>query len=235
MDHPKRKSDMHYVVKSNALIEGAQRLSLREQRLLLLLLSKVDSTTKIDQSTWYTATPQELGETFPAISRARNTVADLRAATQGLYGRTIDWKRGDKRYSSRWISAKRWKEDGSEYSVQFAQEIWKEISFVRKGFTKIAMSDLSSLKSKYGVRLFEVMTKWKAVGRVEYSEEQLRQLLGAETIHTGRGKFKERVLEAAVRDIKEHTTMLVEMQTIKQGSRNVGYAFKIRRGGQVKN
>ena len=84
-------------------------------------------------------------------------------------------------------------------------------------------------KSKYSIRLYELVLKWVVTGKTEkYEIEEFRNKIGVtpeEYSHLG--DFKKRVIEVAIKEINSKTDIKVELEQFKTGRSVTHFQFKI--------
>ena len=98
-------------------------------------------------------------------------------------------------------------------------------------FTKpqVAQIYLGSLRhSGYAIRLYELLIKWRSIGKTPLFELQsFRQQLGVElNQYKTMSNFKSRVLDPAIKQINEHTDITIKYEQHKQGRIITGFTFK---------
>lgn len=96
------------------------------------------------------------------------------------------------------------------------------INDLRGNFTQLELEALSTCGTYPAMRLYEVCASWKRAGRVCYTTEEWRGLLGA----TGKSynafaQFKRRAWEPSVRAVNERTELRIEPEYIKEGRQTV--------------
>ncbi len=95
----------------------------------------------------------------------------------------------------------------------FANDVVPLIVGLEKKFTKYEIEQIKGLQSRYAIRLYEFLIKWRSVGKTnEISLDELRNhfgLLSDEYVRMHH--FKARVLDLAISQINEHTDIIAEM------------------------
>jgi plasmid replication initiation protein len=77
---------------------------------------------------------------------------------------------------------------------------------------------VSDFKSKYSIRLYELLIKWLNVAKTEkYSINDLRSKLGLDaTEYSTMSNFKSNVLDRAVSEINKHTNITVDYDQFRK-------------------
>lgn len=92
--------------KSNALVEASYKLTLQEQRFLLLCIGRLKSGSDAESTELQktmTVTAEEYFDSFPDMGR-KNAEVQLQEAIDRLWDRSIILKDDEKREEFRWIS-----------------------------------------------------------------------------------------------------------------------------------
>ncbi|GAB03439.1 replication initiation protein RepM, partial [Acinetobacter sp. NBRC 100985] len=109
----------------------------------------------------------------------------------------------------------------------FAPDVIPLITQLEKSFTAYQLKQISSLTSKYAIRLYELLIQWRSVGKTPMFElDDFRFKLGlAEHEYTKMANFKVRVLDAALNQINELTDIIASYEQHKNGRVISGFSF----------
>ena len=221
------------VVKDNALIEASYKLSLVEQRLILMAI--VEMRKPLD----YQNKPREI--VISASDYARHFDTHINTAYQALQDATkdlmarqftfIDIVDGKKiKKTSRWVSEIGYGVNEAVVTMKFAPAIMPLISELERRFTSYSLDRIASLNSAYAVRLYELLIQWRSTGLTPLIKlDDLRQKLGVEKNEYPRmTDFKKRVLDLGIEQINEHTDITARYNQIKKGREIVGFEFSFK-------
>ena len=221
------------VVKDNALIEASYKLSLVEQRLILMAI--VEMRKPLD----YQNKPREI--VISASDYARHFDTHINTAYQALQDATkdlmarqftfIDIVDGKKiKKTSRWVSEIGYGVNEAVVTMKFAPAIMPLISELERRFTSYSLDRIASLNSAYAVRLYELLIQWRSTGLTPLIKlDDLRQKLGVEKNEYPRmTDFKKRVLDLGIEQINEHTYINAKYKQIKKGREIVGFEFSFK-------
>ena len=221
------------VVKDNALIEASYKLSLVEQRLILMAI--VEMRKPLD----YQNKPREI--VISASDYARHFDTHINTAYQALQDATkdlmarqftfIDIVDGKKiKKTSRWVSEIGYGVNEAVVTMKFAPAIMPLISELERRFTSYSLDRIASLNSAYAVRLYELLIQWRSTGLTPLIKlDDLRQKLGVEKNEYPRmTDFKKRVLDLGIEQINEHTDITAKYKQIKKGREIVGFEFSFK-------
>lgn len=224
-------SNKDLVVKDNALIHAAYRLSLAEQRLILLSIVAARSAgLKVDEKRELEVHALAYTETFKV---AKQTAYEaLKEAAESLMKRSFSYEyrteKGDLRTAkSAWVQYIDYSAASGTIKLIFATKVIPLITQLEKHFTSYEMAQVSNLTSAYAIRLYELLMLWKSTLKTEvFDIEIFREKLGIEpSKYTTMSNFKARVLEPAIRQINATTDILASYQQHKTGRKITGISF----------
>lgn len=220
------------IVKDNALINASYNLDTIEQRLMLLAIVQARKTqSEIDANTRLRIHASEYMERFNVNKHAAYKA--LKTAVTNLFGRqftyyTIDSKTGkQKKVISRWVQNIAYIDEAAILEVTFTVDVIPLITRLEKQFTSYQLKQVSQLSGKYAIRLYELLISWREIGKTPIFEiSDFRSKLGLGSDDYPRiDTFKRRVLESAIKQINEHTDILVKVEQHKEGRSISGFSF----------
>ena len=220
------------VVTANELIllEDIAKLSLHERKLFYIAVAQCRMTDKDFYE--YETSASELAEMWD--QDPSNLYDSIHKASTELMKVVIEQKNG-KNYKLRHIFEEC---DYSEGRLKF--KLHKEMTDLLLGnnrsFSKPLMWDFMRMRSPYSIAIWHLMQKEmnsaKPYGVVqlefELSLEELRRVTGTENKLTQVGAFKSRVLDKALREIKENALVAISYTNVKRGREIVGFRFLAR-------
>ena len=223
------------IVKSNELVQASFTLSLVEQRLILLAIVEARETgLGIDANTHLTVSAGLYAKHFGlSLSAAYKALGD---AAKSLFERQVTFfdvnvATGQPRKRiTRWVSEISYLDGSSCVQLIFAPSIVPEITRLEANFTSYDLEQVSNLQSAYAVRLYELLIKWRSVGKTPvFKVEEFRGQLGVGLDeYTAMGNFKARVLDLAVAQVCAHTDLIVSYEQVKSGRTIIGFQFKFK-------
>lgn len=220
------------IVKSNALVEAAYRLSLMEQRVILACLSRIDPRASISADVAY---PIPLDELVKLAGKLEKTAyVQAKEAALKLYRREI-WIRkypnggGDiiEVTPGRWIQAAPFIDVKKQISLQFTTLIIPYISGLKKEFTRYNLDDIVKFNSVHSIRLYELICQYRNVGDRFITLADLRDMFQIGDKYKVTKDLKRYVLDAALKDINAKTPLQVSYESIKTGRAISGFRFLI--------
>ena len=220
------------VVKDNALINASYNLDTTEQRLILLAIVQARELSKhVDANSTLEVHAHHYMKQFNVDKHA--AYEGLKNAASNLFERKFSYKgihegtQQEKIVKSRWVSKIAYVESVGIVELTFAPDVIPLITQLEKSFTAYELKQISSLTSKYAIRLYELLIQWRSVGKTPLFElDDFRFKLGlAEGDYTKMANFKVRVLDAALNQINELTDIIASYEQHKNGRVISGFSF----------
>ena len=220
------------VVKDNALINASYNLELTEQRLILLAIVNARETGQgITADSKLEIRANDYATHFNVTNEAAYIA--LKEAVNNLFERQFSFKEAHKDTGkigivrSRWVSRIKYVDELAVLEVTFSPDVVPLITRLEKNFTSYQLEQVAGLTSKYAIRLYELLISWRAVGKCYYELGQLRDALGiGKNEYAQMGHFKSRVLDASLKQIKDHTDIEASYTQKKSGRVIIGFDFK---------
>lgn len=114
------------------------------------------------------------------------------------------------------------KYDNGTLTATVNDEVEPYLNELRGNFTPLELETLNTCGTYPAMRLYEVCTSWKRAGKVRYTVNEWRGLLGA----TGKSydvfaQFKRRIWLPAVDAVNERTELEIDPEYVKEGRKTV--------------
>ena len=227
------------IVKDNALMNASYNLDLVEQRLILLaMLEARESGKGINANDPLTVHAESYINQFGV---ARQTAYQaLKDACKDLFARQFSYQekreRGRANITSRWVSQIAYIDETGTVEVIFAPAVVPLITRLEEQFTKYDIEQISGLSSAYAVRLYELLICWRTTGKTPIIDlTEFRKRIGVlDTEYQRIDVFKRGVLELALKQVNEHTDIIVKVEQHKTGRTITGFSFKFKQKQQPK-
>ena len=220
------------IVKDNALIEASHKLSEVEQRLILLAIIKArEFCNDIEQ-----LKDKELiihaSDYINAFDVDKTTAYRmLKQAVLGLFEqkwgyRYINSKGNVAVRYERFTQSAEYVENEATVKFMFANAIIPMLVELERNFTSYEIEQVANLESRYGMRLFECLIRFKASKTLIITLDDLRFRFGLlDNEYKAMSDFKKRVLDAAVSDINKNADIIVNYEQQKNGRKITGFTF----------
>jgi len=119
-----------------------------------------------------------------------------------------------------------YRKGSGEVHITFTPAVIPYVTELKGNFTKMMAHHIIPMKSKYGMRLYELCMSWMGTER-EFTIEEFRKLFGVENKYKTLKNLKARVLNPALKDIQNHTDLKVQFGQVKSGREVVAFQFAI--------
>lgn len=218
------------VVKSNHLIEASYQLTLNEQRVILLAITKIHRQKPLCAEDIFSISAADFSIYFDMD--LNNTYQELIKVAERLYERTLIIHQPDPDFptltktKTRWISSIDYIPETGTLRLMFAQKIVPYLSMLKEQFTKYPLVSVSSMSSIYAVRLYELLKQWSAVGKREVNLDWLKQQLEIQNEYQRMFDFKKYVIEPAITQINKHSDLQVSYTQRKTGREVTHFTFE---------
>jgi plasmid replication initiation protein len=203
---------------ANELIKSAQGLNIGEKRLLMLAVSKLDSKAKPTiQGATVAISVSEMVEVFGL--NPDSAYQEAKKAAEGIMKRQIRLKTNDADSELiQWVGKSKYNKGEGWILVEFYYGLFPHLFELKSHFTSYRLSRASGLRSVYSWRLFELLMQFKKTGLLNMPIEEFQHSLETpETYNADFSLLRARVIEPAVKEIREKDGLAVEWEAIKAG------------------
>ena len=217
-----------FIIKSNKLIEARYRLGLQELQVVFWLLGQI----KHDDED-FKSHKLEIREFCNFIQvKPEKKYTELRKVTKNLMQRVmeIEEEDGDEIIQVAWLSSAIYKSKQGYVLLRFDPELKPYILQLKSHFTKINLEDASRLKSKYAIRVFELLLQYENIGSRNIAIIDLRNYCGIkEKEYKNYFDFKRKVIQKSKEEINQKTEYTVDYREIKSSRKVVAVEWSIKK------
>lgn len=212
---------MEMVVQDNRLIDSPRFFSLQEQRLFILLVSKLNPKN-----------PEDITFRLPVAEFAKalgipekDAIRDLKRITKDLMKRVIEMKKqnSDGGRSTAYLHIVSYAEywHGKGYAdIKISDEIAPYLFQLKERFTTYKLTQITRLSSIYAIRIYEILKKHEKIGSRKLFINELRKILAIKDTQYKRfNDFSKSVLEIAKKEINAKTDLEIDYKLIKNGKK----------------
>lgn len=208
------------VTMSNMLTRAAYSLSLSEKRLLMLAVTRIDSSSDVNASQILTISPAEYAD-FYALNHT-SVYRTLKRAVENLWARTLVT---DDNMKYRWIISSRY-ENGT-VELEFHPSLRPHLVQLKNQFTQYFLHRAADFKLLYTWRLFELIMQFKNTGYLKIDLGDFKKALDVPTAYNRDfGLVRSKVITPAIKEIKEKDGLKVTWKPIKTGRKVTALEFK---------
>ena len=218
----------YLIVKNNDLVESRYKLSLQEQKLILVLTSKIKKEdTELKKYQFYVS---ELAD-FLGLKKD-GYYTELKKITEKLITRSLKIKEPDGLLQISFLSSAKYFKNKGKVELSFDEKLKPYLLQIKNNFTKYQLKNIVQLNSVYAIRIYELCKQYENTDQKEriIELEELKAILGIEKgKHKLYGHFKKYVLEIAKREINAKTDIEMDFEGIKTVRKITDVKFTIKR------
>ncbi len=223
--------------KSNALIEASYKLSLQEQRFLLVCISRLKSGEDApppDEQKTLTITAAEFHEAFPDMGR-QNAEAKLWEAIDRLWDRSVIIRDEVVREEFRWVQYRaQYFKGEARVQITFSDAIMPYLTQLKGQFTRVVVKNVSSLSSTYSIRIYELLQQFRSTGERTISLNDFRSMLAIEDKYQQFKDLNKMIIKPAIAELNKKSDLAVTAETVKKGRNVVALRFRFKEDKQIK-
>jgi len=232
------KKNKLLVTKSNTLVEAGYRLSLDEQRLLLLAIGQVESRDSVvSRQDLFTISAREFS--IFTNGDTSNSYRSIKAASEDLFERRITFweKETGSVLVTRWVSSVKYNENEGTVSLRFAQDVLPLLTQIKGYFTQYNLENISKLTSVHSIRIYEICLQYLSNKWRDIPLDEFRYLLGIEDQYLEFKALNQWVIKPSIEQINKYTDIKISVTAQRLKRRVIALKFKIesRAVGSVKS
>ena len=206
------------VTKSNELINANYKLTLNEQRLVLIALSKVDSRGQAQRE--FKVTGQEFAK-FTGLQE-KHAYDALYEAAKKLFSRDLRWTEYEAGEEIEVLlhltsQVKLAKKGEGRVKLRWTEEAMPYITQLQSRFTSYKLKHALSLSSAYAIRIFEMLMQFKTTKTRTIKLEDIRSMLKVESKYPKFKDFNRWIIQPTIKDINQNTPYIVSFSYSKIG------------------
>ncbi|MEE3451293.1 MAG: replication initiation protein [Acutalibacteraceae bacterium] len=204
------------VRKSNTAVQKARySLTLRQQKLLCLLISQIREDTTAATYTQFNLREvyDILGDTTQNYYKAKQELKDLADKSWWI----VSDKNKDEEVLVRFLSKVITNKNTQTVKILWDIDMLPHLQNLRREYTQYKLFYILTMKSEYTVRIYELLKSVAGKTNWNFKIEQLKKLLMCDTKYKQFGHFKARVIDTAVNEINEKTDINVSYELFRYG------------------
>ncbi len=211
------------VTKHNDLIEASYKLTLEEQRLLLICIAKLDSRPNTPFPDAITISAEEYSDQYGIL--LRNAYQQLQDASSKLYERDIKIKNAQKKERMRWVYRVIYHDGEGCITLKFSPDVKPYISQLNGFFKSYHLKQIARMKSTYSIRLYELLNQWRDSGKRFFTLADFKEMLQINDAYDRYTDLRKWVIEPAIEEINDKTDLHVTFQPEKKSRKVVKLVF----------
>jgi len=217
------------VIKANNLIEGIMDMSHNEHRFTLYLISKINKNDKEfrKQKVNVKEFAELIGCEHDIYGYMRNmadTIVSHKIKILGLEGEVLNVN---------WFSYTNYVPKTGTLEIAFNNDLVPFLLNIDVAYTKYFLSNVRFMKSKYSIRIYELLKQYEKIGTRIITLEDIRMYLGiSPDEYKFYADFKKRVISTSQKELKEYSDICFEFEEIKASRKITAIKFIIRRNSK---
>lgn len=208
------------VYKSNYLVNASYKLTLNEQRIILLAISKLDSREEFCERTIQIKS-NEFCERFKI--KKNDFYNTINLTLDSLFNRVVRIRNDEIKHEFRFISSKKYYNNLSYFEITFSNEIMNYLIDLKDNFSRYDLKHVVNFKNKHSVRIYEMLNefRYKNIKKRVITINELKECLDLKNEYLRFNSFRQSVINKAVNEINEHTNINVKYNKIFNSSKSV--------------
>lgn len=208
------------VYKSNYLVNASYKLTLNEQRIILLAISKLDSREEFCERTIQIKS-NEFCERFKI--KKSDFYNTINLTLDSLFNRVVRIRNDEIKHEFRFISSKKYYNNLSYFEITFSNEIMNYLIDLKDNFSRYDLKHVVNFKNKHSVRIYEMLNefRYKNIKKRVIKIEELKECLDLKNEYSRFNSFRQSVIDKAVNEINEHTNISVKYNKIYNSNKSV--------------
>lgn len=204
-------TSQNLVYKSNDLMTANYKLTVPEQRIILMCIAKIsrDPTQVVTDEKMYTFTAREYAEMCEISLMA--AYSDIKEAADQLFERRVIFNLHDRERKTRWIQTADYVDGEGRVELRFSKEILPLLGNLRSNFTKYSLNAVARLSSPHAFRMYDLIARhrFKCNPTVQISIDQIRFCLALDNAYPLYADLRKRVIEPALKMIDDLTDIKI--------------------------
>jgi len=215
IDSEEVKPNDYWVTKANTLIEANYRLSLIQQRVILIMASMVQPDD--EDFKWYRIGANDFMKITGAHSH--NLYQEMVSAIHNLMEKVITISINEQVIlKTHWINDALYRVGAGYVDVAFSPNLKPFFLHLKERFTTYKLGNIIQLKSTYSIRIYELLKQYQNIGKRVITIESLRKMLGIDPKeYKTYNNLKRKVILVAHKEINDKTDISFEFREIKLG------------------
>lgn len=229
---PFLKNKPQVIRKSNELIEARYKLSLAEQRLVILLASEISPDDEDFKS--YEIRVSDFAKMF-GLENCKAMYTEVQKSAKELVSKRLDLSKDGKEIYTTWLSYVEYVDGSGVVHLEFHSSLKPYFLQLKSHYTQYQLNHVIDFKSSYSMRLYELlkMDAFKANKHGQFEKyfeiEELRLLFGIEKKEYRLfADFKRKTIEPAVSEISDKTDLIInDVKYGKTGRKITNITFSV--------
>lgn len=207
----------YLISKSNELIYANYELTLQEQRLILAIVSLVDSRDDKFFSTY----ELKVSDFAELLGLKNPNYSYIQKITAKLMTRVVTIETEDSLLQTHWLSECEYFKNKGTVEIKLSDKLAPYFLQLKTQFTKYQLSYILRMKSRYSIRIYEILKANQFKTKFSIQVDELREIMKIEN-YKRFSNFNQKVLQPALREINSQTDIVVSVEVeSRRGKSNI--------------
>lgn len=214
------------VSKANSFVEASYQMTLDEMRVLSLTLGVFDPVNPTKRG--FDFTVEEFCKHFPDVD-VKSAYTQVQNAIRKISKRWITLVDNERELTEVVLVNKRtyFKKEGRFY-IEFHEDLMPYVANLKARYTKYELVNIGAFTSTHTIRLYELCSQYKTVGKREIKIDDLKDWLQVKGKYDLYADFRKRVIEPSVNEINKKSDLLISVEPVKRGRSIIALTFTIK-------
>ena len=229
-------NENYIVTKSNELVCSYYTLSLHEHKIILALISMIQPND--DELKEYKFMVKDFLKLLDIKDKTKYKLIPKLA--KGLMQKVFTIKNltTKKDLHIAWLSSAEYDNNTGTIALKFDSKLKPYLLMLKSYYTTYKLSNILQLKSKYSIRVFEILKRYEnkknAVSNVTLKLDELKNMLGANAkTYNVYNDFKKKCILPAQKELKQYTDIYFDFEEIKTSRKVDSIKFNILKNKNV--
>ena len=222
------------ITKSNDLVEASYKLTLNEQRVLLMAIAHIDSRKPLIKKYYFRISARDFAETFGIeIKHAYEALEDAAKRLLKQIVQTYD-RKNKVCEQFHWVFHVKYFNGEGFVELGFSPNIIPYLTLLSQRFTSYELQHITRLNSSYAIRLYELLKQFAQTNERVIPLERFKERLELADQYPRFFDLKRRVIQPAVDEINAYTDLEVKWDTVRKGRKVMSLMFIFNETKQTK-
>lgn len=203
------------VVKSNTLIEARYKLTLIQQKIILLMASLIN--TKDEDFKFYQVPVKDIKKLLKIEDRKYQSFNQLLKDSVVNLIKTplfIENKETGRWIALPWIASAEYIPGKGIIEFEFSEKLKPYLLQLKTVYKSYRLKYVINLRSTYSIRIYELLKQYEVVGNRKIQLDELKKKLGVDDKHKRYNNFKRKCLEVAKKELAEKSDISFDYKEI---------------------
>ena len=225
-----KPDEKQLVVKSNCLVEASYKLTIQEQRIILLMASMVKPEDEDFQI--YRIKIKDFLDLVGIKDQGK--YPEIKKITRTLRSRELIIHKPGSELQIGWLSSAEYFDGKGYVELEFSPKLKPYLLKLKEFFTSYQLKNVIQLKSVYSIRIYELLKQYEKIGKRDMELDELRYILGIEDKkYPMYANLKQKILNPAQKELEEKTDLSFKFEELKEGRKVKAIRFLISKNERI--